>query len=409
MDRRSFLKSAAVLSTASTLPPLAPAVLAAEGEPARVRKYNVLGKTGLKMSDISFGAGKLPSASMILRAVDRGINYFDTAPDYGQSEKLIGEALSRHKGRDKMYLASKFCRAVPYQDGISHLYPGATKAEYIASVEESLKRMNTDYLDVVFVHALGEKPEYEAQKQRLTDPEMLAAVADLKKAGKVRALAVSSHGAHNMETLALDAVQTGHYDILMLAFNFLTFPKVPEVLKAAHAKGVGIIAMKTLAGAKDSGVKPEGATPFPHAAFKWVLQHPEVSGLVVTIKTTDELDLYLQASGQAFAAADQRALDHYAALFGSDYCRTGCGTCQSACPAGVEIGAILRHHMYFADYGDEKRAMQEYAGLERNAAVCETCADNDACNAACPYGLTVGEKLRAAHRTLSWDAPVAKG
>ncbi|MBF0152191.1 MAG: aldo/keto reductase [Magnetococcales bacterium] len=405
MKRRDFIKSSMALATAASVAGQISAASGAETEKTsgteteknRVKNYRTLGRTGMKIGDISFGAGKLPSASLVLRAVERGMNYFDTAPDYGPSETLIGEAMPRLPDRSKIHIASKFCQTKPYP---GHLPTGSSEQEYIAAVEGSLKRLKTDYLDVVFVHALGENPDFDKERQRLLDPNMLKAYDRLRRDGKVRFLAASSHGPHNMERLLLEAVNSGHYDLIMPAFNFMKFPKVPEVLQTAAKKGVGVVAMKTLAGAKESGIDLSGVSE--HAAFKWVLKHPEVGGLVVTFANTGHLELYLQASGQTFTAQDQKLLDQYAARHGQDYCRTGCGDCEAGCPQGVPIASILRYQMYFEDYHDEKQAMQAYSALEKNAAACQNCADA-ACNQPCPYGLPVATKLRAAHRQLSFD------
>ncbi len=399
MKRRDFIKrsvaSATLLSSG-----LASTTALAAGDKARVKTYRRLGRTEMRISDISFGAGKLPSAAMALRAIDRGVNYFDTAPDYGRSEEYLGQAMKRLKQRDKVYIVSKFCDAGPYVRGKSHLQPGAGKAAYKRAVEESLKRLNSEYLDAVFVHAMGENSDLDSERRRLLDEDMLAAYNELKSEGKVRALAVSSHGPHGMEELLLEAVNSGHFDLIMPAFNFMKFPRVPEVIKAAKAKDVGVVAMKTLAGAKQMNLDSAGA-PFEQAAFKWVLQHPEVAGLVVTMRKVSDLDSYLPASGEAITAADQQVLDRYASQFGRDYCRTGCGDCQDSCPLGLPIASILRYQMYFEDYGQEKDAMTQYAGLERNAALCQGCVDAP-CNQACPYELPVSAKLRDAHRSLSF-------
>jgi hypothetical protein len=398
MKRRQFLQTSLLTTAASTLGVTAPASAQAAPDKARVQRYQPLGRTALKISDISFGAGQVPSASLVLRAIDQGVNYFDTAPDYGRSEAVLGEALGKLGQRDKVYIASKFCRPVAYEEGVSHLQVGSTKADYKAAVEGSLKRLGTDYLDVVFVHAIGGVNSYEGERQRLLDEAMFAAFQELRQEGKTRYLAVSSHGPYHMERLLTDAVESGHFDVIMPAFNFLKFPRVPEVLKLAQAKGVGVVAMKTLLGARDAGVAA-GDVPFEQAAFKWVLKHSEVAGLVVTMKRVSDLDLFLPASGRAFTALDQDALDRYAALYGSDYCRTGCGDCEPACPFGVPIASILRFEMYFRDYGDQKRAMHEYGGLERKADVCRGCVA-EPCSAACPHGLPVAAKLQAAHRDL---------
>ncbi len=244
MKRRDFLKTSAITAAALAVSPLN---VSAVKEKPTVKRYNEIGKTGLKMSDISFGTGRLPSSSMVLRAIDRGINYFDTAPDYGSAEKYIGEAMKKIQ-RDKIIIASKFCTPQPYP---SHLTPVSSKKEYINAVEGSLSRMKTDYLDFCFVHAIGEQSRsMENEAKRLLNEEMLSAYRSLKEAGKVRFLAVSSHGPDNMEDLLFTAVRSGHYDMIMPSFNFMKFPRIPDMLKEAKKRGVGVIAMKTLAGAK---------------------------------------------------------------------------------------------------------------------------------------------------------------
>lgn len=397
MNRRDFLKTSALAATA-----VAGTSLPAESasDKPKVKKYKELGKTGLKMSDISFGTGKIPSASMMLRAIDRGINYFDTAPDYGSSEKIIGEAMKKLKTpREKIIIATKFCQQGSYP---GHLSSDATKQDYINAVEGSLSRLNTDYLDIIFVHAIGEvHKNKEKELSRLFSNEMLSAVDELKKKGKVKFLAVSSHGPNNMEDLLMSAVKSGYFDLIMPAFNFMKFPRIPDILKEAHKRGVGVVAMKTLAGAKDMDFDPKGEK-FAPAAFKWVLKHQEVSGLIITIKKVADLDLYLTASGQAFTASDQHILDRYALRYGKEYCRTGCNACESACPHGVQIATTMRYYMYFKDYAMEKHAMQSYASLSDSAQVCSSCT-NHSCTGACPYGLSVSALLQNAHELLTFN------
>ncbi len=419
MKRREFLKTSALATAAIASSPLH---IEAGTDVPVIRKYQELGKTGLKMSDISLGCGGLPSPSMVLRAIDRGINYLDTAPDYGSSEQYIGEAMNKIQ-RDKIILASKMCR--PVRGG--HLLYGSKKKDYIEAVEGSLSRLHTDYLDICFVHSIGSKSKlFEEEKKRLLDEEMLAAVEEMKKAGKIRFLAVSSHGPDHMEELIMTAVKSGHFDVIMPSFNFMKSPDVPavledakkavqaeikkkrswlqnmEILKEAKKRGIGVVAMKTLAGARDLMFESNGQ-PFQPAAFKWVLNHDEVDGLVVTIKTVSQLDLYLTASGEKLAASDRRTLDLYAQRFGREYCRTGCNLCESECPRDVEIAKAMRYQMYFRDYGMEKRAMESYVSLPKNAAPCLDC-NREFCASACPHGLPIRKLLCEAHKNLSFKA-----
>lgn len=395
MKRRDFLKASVIAGASIAGTPYLAG--SSEAEKPGIKKYKEIGRTGLRMSDISFGTGKLPSASMILRAIDAGINYFDTAPDYGSAEKYIGQAMKSIQ-RDKIIIASKFCSPYAYP---SHLPLGTKKKEYVEAVEASLSRMKTEYMDFCFVHAIGEQSKSrEKEEKRLLDEEMFSAFEELKQAGKVRFLAVSSHGPANMEDLLLTAVKSGRFDMIMPAFNFMSFPRIPDVLKEARKRSVGVIAMKTLAGAKDADFDSKGS-PFAPAVFKWVLKHPEVDGLIISIKSIKDMELYLSASGEAFTAADQKVLDEYAKRFGKEYCRTGCSDCESTCPEGVSIATTLRFQMYFRDYGMEKKAIESYARLDANASKCVSC-ETEACTGGCPHGLPVSSMLRQAHDDLSF-------
>ena len=414
MKRRDFLKSSALIGGTAVLG--VPSFSEAANGKATIEKYKQIGKTGLKMSDISFGCGKLSSASLIARAMSRGINYFDTSPDYGDSEEVLGEAIKKLKKRDKMIIASKFCDKEFYP---GHLPLGSKKSDFIKVVDGSLSRLNTDYLDICFVHALGEGTSLfsaalkripglkasekirQEEKKRLLEENLLSAVETLKKAGKIRFLGASSHGPYFMKDLMMTAIKSGHYDLIMIAFNFLKFPEVPLILHEAEKNTVGLIAMKTLAGAKAMNLDPDGES-FERAAFKWTLKQRGVNGLVVTIKSTDQLDLYVKASGKGFRASDQALLDQYKKLYNAKHCRTGCGECLDSCSSNVNIATILRYQMYFQDYGMEKIALEGYASLREKADICNSCVDAP-CEKACPYGLPVSSLLQTAHNRLSFN------
>jgi hypothetical protein len=134
-----------------------------------------------------------------------------------------------------------------------------------------------------------------------------------------------------------------------------------------------------------------------------VLGHSEVSGLVITIKSVSELDLYLTGSGKKLTTSDRKILDRYARHYTNTYCRTGCNECETSCPDGVAIASILRYQMYFKDYGMEKTALKSYARLEGRAEKCITCETVN-CSGACPYSLDIYALLRDAHDSLSFIA-----
>jgi predicted aldo/keto reductase-like oxidoreductase len=336
-------------------------------------------------------------ASVVSAAIDRGINYFDTSPDYSdaESERVVGQGIRGR--RDKVFVASKFCTPA------GHLAAETSVADIMAAVEASLGRLGTDYLDLCHIHACNEV-------ERLMAPTFHEAFDRLKEQGKVRFLGVSSH-TPELEAVMTRAVESDRFDVIMVAYNFEAWPALDGIMDEAHAKGVGIVAMKTLKGAYHTALAdftPDERSSFPQAAFKWVQSNPRVSGLVVSIAKPSQLDEYLYASGKPLEAKDLALLRRYDELVTHQYCRPGCGECLDACPAGLPIDDVLRYAMYYEGYGSERIAMARYARLARRVpgvAGAEACAGCSApCQSACPFGIPVRERMVHADRLLG---PVA--
>jgi predicted aldo/keto reductase-like oxidoreductase len=160
--------------------------------------------------------------------------------------------------------------------------------------------------------------------------------------------------------------------------------------------------MKTLKGAKHRGLaefRPE-ADSYAQAAFKWVLSNPAVSCLVISFFDNQHPDEYLFASGKRLEVDDLAVLSKYDQLIAGTHCFQHCGDCLGACPSNLPINDILRHRMYFEDYGDQKQAMQLYAKLDRDADACVNCAAP--CLGSCPQGIPIQERLIGAHEKLKW-------
>lgn len=359
---------------------------------SKVAAYRPLGRTGFEMSDIGFGTTRLQNPDVVRRAIDRGINYFDTAPDYSDSasEKALGQGI-QGTPRDQLFLASKFCTA----DG--HLDDDTPVPEVIAAVEDSLVRLKVDFLDLVHIHAVN-------SVERLMAPNIHEAFDRLKEQGKVRFLGVSSH-TPRLETVMRHAVDSDRFDVIMVAYNFEHWPKLHGIFQDAHEKGVGVVAMKTLKGAYHTQLAdftPTERESFSQAAFKWVLSNPDVSGLVISIAHYQQVDEYLFASGKAVTKQDVALLEKYDDLVARTYCRPGCGACLESCPAGVPIDDVLRYRMYAESYGQERDAMRSYAKVDpsQTAANCATCPAP--CEPACPYEIPIRDRLVEAHRLLRW-------
>ena len=392
VDRRDFLQAGAALAAS-----LSGVAGAQQGKSAtRVRRYVELGRTGLKVSDISFGSASSSDAAVVRYAYERGVNYFDTAESYrgGFAEEAIGEALEGK--RDKVVLSSK-----------TKAEAGDKRADMMRALEGSLKRLGTDHLDIYFNHAVNEV-------ERMKNQEWWEFTDLAKRQGKIRFRGMSGHGSHLPECLNY-AIDNGLVDVVLTAYNFAQDPSfydrlrhtfhwaaiqtdLPPVLKKAKQKGIGVLAMKTLMGARLNDMRPyerPGST-FSNAAFRWVLAGGYADALLVSMTSTLEIDEYLGASGDPkLASGDVDLLERYALLQSGRYCQSGCSACEGSCPAGVPIAEVLRTRMYDVDYRRPQLAREEYAQLNAPATACLRCA-HQSCRAACPAGIPIATFARDA-------------
>jgi predicted aldo/keto reductase-like oxidoreductase len=239
-----------------------------------------------------------------------------------------------------------------------------------------------------------------------------------KEQGKIRFRGMSGHGSRLAECVdyavgrdLVDVVLVAYsfgqdpdlYDRLRHTFHFVALqPELPRALEKAKAKDVGVIAMKTLMGARLNDMRPyesEGYT-FAQAAFRWVLSSPRVDAVLISMTSTAQIDEYVAASaGRAIRQGDLDLLERYAALQDKSYCRHGCNACEGACPEGVDIAEVLRTRMYAVDYRDQALALEDYAKLGKGAEACLTCA-HQACLGACAYGLPIPQLTRDAATRL---------
>ncbi len=403
IGRREFLKRGVLAGVGVSILPLAGVASASVETASRVRRYSTLGRTGLKISDISFGASRLTAGKedLVRHAFDCGINYFDSADTYtdGESETTIGNAL---KGkRDKVFLTSKTMARADDRRG-----------SMMTALETSLRRLQTDHIDVYFNHAVNDPA-------RLKNPEWHEFVTQARSQGKIRFIGMSGH-AGNLSQCLDYAIDSGQCDVLLCAHNFgqdarfyqrftrnfdfiAIQPELPRLMEKANRHGVGVVVMKTLMGARLNDMRPyeTGGATFSQAAFRWVLSNPNVDALIVSMTSPQLIDEYLGASGaRATSAYDQLLLNRYASLNGDSQCRPACNECANACPYGVPIADVMRTRMYARDYGDMRFARSEYAMLSANAAACLSC-DAKPCAGACPHGIATEVLLAPTHRMLA--------
>ncbi|MGI9333815.1 MAG: aldo/keto reductase [Gammaproteobacteria bacterium] len=394
--RRDFLTAGAAATVAAA--GHTPQVSAAAA--ARIERRVKLGKTGLEVSDIGFGSSSSADPALVRHALDRGVTYFDTAESYrgGRAEKAIGKGL--HGVRDRVVVASK-TKAGARED----------RASMMRALEGSLHRLRTDYVDIYYNHAVN-------NVARMRNDEWAEFTELAKRQGKIRFRGMSGHGSKLVPCLHY-ALDNDLVDVVLVAFNFGQDPDfydrlkhtfhfvaiqeaLPRALKKARAKNVGVVAMKTLMGARLNDMRPyerDGHT-FSQAAFRWVLSSPLVDSLIVSMRKTSQIDEYVSASGEPkLALEDLHQLELYAALQGERYCRPGCDACAGSCPENVPIAEVLRTRMYAVDYDDVAYAREDYAKLDIAAGACIGCAHR-ACMGACPHNLPIAALTRDAAMRL---------
>lgn len=382
MDRRAFLKIG-IAGTASAL--LAKDALADSMQqlasapftfPSPV--YRTLGRTGLKVTVVSFGAMLTPEAEVIRLAIDNGVNYIDTARRYmgGKNEEIVGQAI---KGRrDKVYIATK-------------TQPASTsKADIIKDVETSLTKLGTDHIDVIQLHNLE-------SKDRIFIAETKEALLKLKEQGKVRFFGVTTHKNVAEVVNAVVDDKDRFFDTALVAYNFKSGKDVTDAIERAAKAGVGVIAMKTQQGGYSTSAM--GSVSPHQAALKWALQNPHIANAIPGMKDMAHLREDIAVMGMKFTARDERILERYNAAIAPFYC-SFCGKCESTCPHGVEISTINRSLMYAEGYRSGELARTTYREVPRTASA-SICTNCPTCTAQCVNGLDIAAKMERARIILA--------
>ncbi len=287
-DRRKFLKRGASLLTGAYLGFFAPRFvrMAPRATPSSNMQYRELGRTGLKISEVGFGGYPISDPDVVRYALDQGINYFDTAWDYrnGLSEEAIGAGLEGR--RDAAVITTKW-----------HPWSYTKVPEMMEMLNTSLRRLKTDYVDCLLVHQVGKASGGEAV-ERLQNQELFKAMELAKRQGKVRFFGCSGHDEDLMAVMNY-AVTIPEFSVFLNRINFRAYPGQPEFFQQVRAKGLGMTVMKTLSGARHADLKPfQGEkTTYRQASLKWVLSNPDISGLVISISSREQVDEFMLASG----------------------------------------------------------------------------------------------------------------
>jgi uncharacterized protein len=374
-SRRKFLQAGLVLPAAGFIASHHPDAF---GQAPAGVVYRTLGKTGLKVSGVGCGIGLIPDPAVLVRAADLGVNYFDTARMYekGKSEEIAGAAL---KGRrSKIVLASK-------TDAL-------TKADVFKDMDDSLKALQTDHLDIWHLHS-RDTPD------AITD-EAVEACETLKKQGKTRFMGVS---AHDINAVVDRIIKVGKFDVVQTTYSYpIGSGQRNESVKKLYDAGIGVVAMKVIVALAGLTIPKEmrvlkGAGPV--AAIKWVLKNPMISTTVPFAKNLAEVEMNFRAMTEPYTPQDEKMLFARNEEIRSDYCRM-CYECKGKCPNGVPVTDELRYLAYHDFGGDFRQAKNNFMNLP-NEIRAVRCSDCSTCTIQCPNEVDVQNRLIRAQELLA--------
>lgn len=327
-------------------------------------KYRILGKTGLKVSQVGFGGIPIiplsfPQAeSCIARALDLGINFIDTARAYKDSEDKIGKTLKAlHTDRENIVIATK---AIPKNTDF-----------VLQSLDESLKYLQTDYIDLFQIHNVGNQEKLDISLK------ILDALLEAKEQGKIRHIGASVHGVEWANTV----IRSGVFETIMLAMNFIVREPVDLVLPIAREYQMGVLAMKPMAG---------GEIADPLLAFKFFLGLEDVIP-IVGVKTPREIEDVVRIVEQSGLPTemDIREMERIRRETGDIFCRR-CGYCMP-CPHGVDIVSINIFPSIIKRY--PVKDMLE-SGMEESLKSFAKCLDCGECEKKCPFELSIRQMMK---------------
>lgn len=401
ISRRSFIKSASALGLGTALAPLAPGNIARAAAPAQAAgttgvPTRTFGRSGIEVSILSLGGMfDIPSnQTMLKQAIRWGVNYWDTAHIYsgGRSEEGIGQyfkAYPRH--REKIFLVTKSTSRSP---------KGMRR-----DLDTSLKRMNTDHIDLFFVHAIRDADTM--------DKSMQAWAREQKAEGRIRLFGFSTHS--NMEACLLGAARLGWIDGIMMTYNFRLMheKKMKQAVDACVDAGIGLTAMKTQGGGAvgtASSRELELAGRFIEKGFtdkqaklKAIWENPQISAICSQMPTMSILMANIAAAVDrtTLTEKDRLHLDRYARETFSHYCAGCTQICENAIAGHVPVGDIMRYLMYSRSYGDGNDARRRFAAIPDSIRRQMAQEDYSVAEARCPRRLPIARLMKEAMGELA--------
>lgn len=397
-SRREFVTASLTCLATAGLATVSPSLAGAQDQPKSSSQEakpaggngiinRKLGRTGIEVPIVSMGAGACNDPGLVQACYEAGMRLFDTSDTYafGRNEQMIGAVLSQLKVRDRAIIVTKALGG-PQRDVTP---PEKIKAAISQSLEGSLKRLKTDYVDVLQLYDVrGPEP--------LRNQAIIEALVAVRKEGKARFIGLSTHA--NMANVINAAVEAGIFDVIQTSFNFTMASDAAMMNAIANAgsKGIGIIAMKVLAGGAPYP-NPDTLRQYPgavvtSAALKWVLRNENVNTSIPGIANFDHLRAnFAIASDLTLTDEESRFLADNRITLGMQFCRQ-CSKCLASCPKNADIPNLMRVHMYAAQYGDFQLARQTIDSMPQESGL-QTCASCASCTARCVNSVNIPRKI----------------
>jgi aryl-alcohol dehydrogenase-like predicted oxidoreductase/NAD-dependent dihydropyrimidine dehydrogenase PreA subunit len=319
-----------------------------------------LGRTELMVSRSGFGAIPIQRLSfedagkLLRHAYDGGINFFDTARSYTDSEEKIGQALSGV--RENIVIATKS--------------PSHTKAEMLKDLETSLRNLKTDYIDIYQFH----NPPFIPFENH----EIYQAALEAKRAGKIRFISITSH----QVDMAIDMVKSGLFDTMQFPLSSLSDEKDFKLAELCRELDVGVIAMKAMSG---------GLLTDPTASFALLREKKNIVP-IWGIQHDWELEQFLKLEENPPSLSDELKMQiaKDKAELSGNFCRA-CGYCMPSCPAKIEIATAARMSLLLRRTNPAKFLLPESKTMMDRV---NDCIDCGVCKTHCPYKLDTPNLLR---------------
>jgi predicted aldo/keto reductase-like oxidoreductase len=382
MNRRHFIKGSvmgASLSLLSTSPLTALARQAGSrsGDQGKIITRR-LGKTGIELPVVSMGVMRADNPALVRAALESGMKHLDTAHGYqhGNNETMLGEVL-KAVPRDSFVISTKI--------------PPDKKEAFLETLDLSLKRLQMEYVDILYVHGLSSADD-------VLSPDTIEALTTARRSGKARHIAVSTH--RNEPEVIRAAARSGVYEVVLTSINFKQdhYAEVKRAIAEAAAAGVGIVAMKTMAGAfhDKARTKPVNCK----AALKWVLQDPNVTTAIPGITAFDQLTENAGVNYDLSMTEEEKAALLPGKSEGGLYC-PGCSDCTQRCSKALPVPDLMRAYMYTYGYKDPRIAQELLADLRIAGNPCSDCTT---CTVGCTKGFDVPDRVRDVARLASVPA-----